>query len=211
MNWLYISFLVILFFVGFSMNYAFGQTVETIGTSSTSTINGTQVLPVFIPPQSQQTGQTDQTGMYGLISLIVTGIALPVVTKMLKDKDEKTKEQAHAENYENEFRLKATASALKAQSQSLEETDKSNLELAQIIKVLFKPFKDNPEAKKYFDQFTYKGIPVLDALDRFIAESENDLEEYYKSNNLPQDDFDTCKDQIVQQVTAVRNKSRKVT
>ena len=89
---------------------AAGQsTIESIGTSQTSTINGTQVLPIFIPQQKQtQSGQaesTDQTGLFGLVSLVVTTIAIPIVTKMLKNKDEETRKQAQAENHENEFRL----------------------------------------------------------------------------------------------------------
>lgn len=191
------------------MGEAFAQTA-TIGTSSTS-YNGTQqVLPVFIP-SNQQEQQTDQTGLYGIISLIVTGIALPIVTKVLKDKDEKTKEEARAENDENVFRLKATASALKAQSQSLEETDKAAYQLSLIVKGMINVFSKKDELKALFNEEKIDGIGLVDYVNKFVAESENDLEDYYKNNNLPVDDFDTCKDTIVQQLAAVRNKSRKLT
>ncbi len=110
---------------------------------------------------------------------------------------------------ENEFRLEAATVAVKEMNRSLEATDQANVELAKIIKVLFKPFKENAKLKEAYDKYTVDGTPVLQALDEYVEDAQTDLIEYYNGRNDKEDKFDTCNDPIVQKLTAVRNKSKK--
>ena len=210
--WLAIFGLLIFAVSVVSIGFVFGQTVPaTIGTSSTA-FNGTQYIPVYLPPQQVQqqetiqgvAQQTDTNSMMNIIGILFTGTIAPFIVKLVKDYREGQKEHE-----QNVFRLKAVSSALKEQNSSIEQTDKGDLEQAIILQKFMKMFHDHAQLKEMMDKITVKGVPIMQAQNNFVSDSENDLEEYYKNNNLPEDDFDTCNDPIVKQVTAVRNKSRK--
>ena len=211
---IWIAVASILIFAGFmvGLSEAFGQTVTpaTIGTSSTA-FNGTQFIPVYLPPpnQVQETvqgvaQQTDTNSVLGVLGILFSGTIAPFIIKLVREY-----KSGQAEHEQNVFRLKAVSSALKEQNSSIEQTDKGDLEQAIILQKFMKMFHDYPKMKEMMDKITIKGVPIMQAQDNFVAESENDLEEYYSKNDLPADDFDTCNDAIVKQVTAVRNKSRK--
>lgn len=191
------------------LGQAFGQTVPaTIGTSSTA-FNGTQFIPVYLPPQQQETvqgiaQQTDSNSILGVLGILFSGTIAPFIIKLVREYNEGKKEHA-----ENVFRLKAVSSALKEQNNSVKQTDEGDLEQAIIIQKFMKMFHDYPKLREMMDKITIKGVPIMQAQDNFVADSQSDLEEYYSRNNLPEDDFDTCNDPIVKQLTAVRNKSRK--
>ncbi|MDR4491323.1 MAG: hypothetical protein R2685_10555 [Candidatus Nitrosocosmicus sp.] len=190
-----------------AVDLSWAQTITTpLSTSSTSIANGTQVLPVIIQPNNgQPTASTqinDNPSFLALMSLLITGIGIPVATKYLKDKDAKDKEQ-------ETFRLEATSSTLKAQNQSLEETDRAAYQQSRIIKGMLDVMCQKQELKDMFNAKKIDGIGLVDYVDRFVSESGQDIEEYYNRNRLPEDKFDTCNDDIVKQMAAVRNKSRK--
>lgn len=191
------------------LGQAFGQTVPaTIGTSSTA-FNGTQFIPVYLSPQQQETvqgvaQQTDSNSILGVLGILFSGTIAPFIIKLVREYNEGKKEHA-----ENVFRLKAVSSALKEQNNSVKQTDEGDLEQAIIIQKFMKMFHDYPKLREMMDKITIKGVPIMQAQDNFVADSQSDLEEYYSRNNLPEDDFDTCNDPIVKQLTAVRNKSRK--
>ena len=202
---------VLVFAIGItSIDFANGQSVATtIGTSSTA-YNGTQYIPVYLPPQQVQNlqgvaQQSDTNSIVSIASILFTGTIAPFIIKMIRSKSKESEE----EHETNVFRLEATSSALKAQNESIQETDKAAYQQAKIIQGMLRAMTKKPEIKAMFNEEKIDGIGLVDYVDRFVAESKNDLEEYYNRNNLPQDDFDTCKDPIVQSVTAVRNKSRK--
>ncbi len=200
-----------LFLVSYSVDIVAAQTVtipNQLSTSSTAITNGTQFIPIYLPqaqgPVQQVAQQTDTNSIVSIASILFTGTIAPFIYKLVKSKNE-----GEEEHKTNVFRLEATSSALKAQNESIQETDKDAYQQAKIIQGMLTAMTKKPEIKTMFNEEKIDGIGLVDYVDRFVAESRNDLEEYYNRNNLPEDAFDTCKDPIVQSVTAVRNKSRK--
>ena len=198
--WLWLAVFSVLIFailiVG--LGQAFGQVV----TNATPPV-------IVLPPTATTANQAVATDPVSLASIIVTSIGIPAIGYLLSRKDEKTKEVAKDLHNENEFRLEASTEALREMNNSIKATDQGNLEGFKIVQTLFKPFKEHEGLKKLFDNYTINGTPALQALDEFIADSENDLIEYYAGTNEKQDKFDTCNDPIVQKLALVRNKSKK--
>lgn len=171
-------------------------------------INGTQYVPAINQNLQQVAQQTDNNTVVASIGAIGT-VAATLFGLYLKKNDTKGEQKAEADHEQNTFRLEATSSALKATNESIEATDRAAYQHARITRGILKVITQKPELKEMFNSEKIDGVGLVDFTDKFVAESANDLEEYYNRNNLPEDDFDTCNDKIVKQVTAVRNKSRK--
>lgn len=204
--WIWIAIFSLLAFaiIVASIDFASAQQVIT---------NSTPIAPnvVLLPQQTVTPTNNGEQGIWGLASLIVTGVAIPAVGLFLAKKDEKTKEVAKEGHDQNEFRLEAASSTLKEINNSIYQTDKGNLELATIVQKFMQVFRDYPQLEKLLkdDKYAIKGISLTDTMDQFVAASKDDIEAYYDKNSLPEDKFDTCNDPIVQNITAVRNKSKK--
>lgn len=197
------AILLVIALIYLSFDVVYGQVV----TNSTPVIVTQQ--PLATQPQVQQVAQqTDQNSMVATIAAVGT-IATGMFAAYLKREDTKVKKEAEEGHGVNEFRLEATTEAVKEINNSLKATDQSNLEFAKMMQVLFRPFKESETVRKAYDKYLYNGIPVLQALDQFVGESQQDLEDYYNGTNNKEDKFDTCNDPIVQKLALVRNKSKK--
>ena len=200
--------------IGLFLTVALGLTMVQLAAGQPVT-HSTQPLIVVQQPtqvtEQQVEGvvkQADNNSIIGAIATVGT-IATGLFTLYLKKEDKKVKEQSYEGHEQNEFRLEAATEAVKEMNNSIKATDACNLEFAKIIQVLFKPFKEHETVRKAYEKYTVDGIPVLEKLDQFVAQSQSDLEEYYNGENEKEDKFDTCNDFIVQKLALVRNKSKK--
>lgn len=125
-------------------------------------------------------------------SLILSAIGLPAITLFSKYINQRSEEKST-------LRSKAMANTLVYENESLEETDKANLDNALLL-------------KRLKDDILKNGKPseeTANAIEKNYNECKDDIQAYYTKRGLPKSDLDVCNDPIIKQVNEVKQRSIK--